>query len=264
MMKTDLNYRTYLISELELRKRRNPSYSLRAFARDLGVPVSRLSEVINGKVGLSEERAVKIAERLGFSTSDKELFVNLVLSEHSRSAVIKKLSQQRVQQRNEFFTHIGEDTFKLISDWHYAAIMEILISSKVNHDTDMFAKRLGISPELVDSSLERLERLNLIEKQDGAWVCKHGQQTTATDIPSEAIRSFHRQVMTKAMAALDQQPVANRDISSLMVSINKSQIPIAKQRIESFRRSLMVELEAEPNRESVYCLSMQFFEITES
>jgi len=263
-MKNELNYRNFLISELETRKRRNPSYSLRAFARDLGVPVSRLSEVINGKVGLSEERAVKIAERLGFSSSDRELFVNLVLSEHSRSAVIKKLSQQRVQQRSEFFTHIGEDTFKLISDWHYAAIMEILISSKVHHDTADFAKRLGISPDLVESSLERLERLNLIEKKEGVWVCKHGQQTTAADIPSEAIRSFHKQVINKALASIDKQPVENRDISSMILSINKSQIPMVKQRLESFRRSLMVELETGADRESVYCLALQFFEITEA
>ena len=263
-MKTELNYRNFLISELETRKRRNPSYSLRAFARDLEVPASRLSEVINGKVGLSEERAVKIAERLGFSASDRELFVNLVLSEHSRSAVIKKLSQQRVQQRNEFLTHIDEDTFKLISDWHYAAIMEILISSKMPHDANTFAKRLGISPDLVASSLERLERLNLIEKKDDRWVCMHGSQTTAADIPSEAVRSFHKQVINKAMDSIEKQPVENRDISSLMVSINKNQIPLVKQRLESFRRSLMIELETASDRESVYCLALQFFEITEA
>jgi hypothetical protein len=40
------SYRRTLHEELETRSARNPGYSLRAFARDLGIRHSRLSEVL--------------------------------------------------------------------------------------------------------------------------------------------------------------------------------------------------------------------------
>ncbi|WII71294.1 TIGR02147 family protein [Bdellovibrio sp. 22V] len=259
-----LNYRSFLVNELEIRKKRNPSYSLRAFARDLAVPVSRLSEVINGKVGLSEERAVKIAERLGFSDSDKELFINLVLSEHARSTVIRNLSIQRVQQRNEAFTRIGEDEFKLVSDWHNIAILELLQTPSIEFTPDFIAKRLGINANLVMDSLERLERLKLIVNKNGVWEPTHMARTTTPDIPQEAVRSYHKQVISKALVAIDKQPMEMRDFSSIMLSINKEKLPFAKDRLRQFRRQLMAELETDPVRDSVYCMNFQLFEITES
>ncbi len=48
------SYREFLASELANRKARNDSYSLRAMARDLEVPVSRLSTIINGRSNFTE------------------------------------------------------------------------------------------------------------------------------------------------------------------------------------------------------------------
>ncbi len=58
------DYRDILKNELERRMNANPRYSLRAFARDLLTPASRLSEVLNGRRGLSEASADRIVRRL--------------------------------------------------------------------------------------------------------------------------------------------------------------------------------------------------------
>ena len=63
---TQLDYRLLLKSELASRTNQNPNYSLRAFARDLDLAPSRLSEVLNGKQGLSTQAAEKIAKTLGY------------------------------------------------------------------------------------------------------------------------------------------------------------------------------------------------------
>jgi hypothetical protein len=47
------DYRVILSAEFEKRKDRNPAYSWRASARDLGIQSSRLSEVMAGRYGLS-------------------------------------------------------------------------------------------------------------------------------------------------------------------------------------------------------------------
>ena len=51
---------SYLQEELALRKARRPQYSLRAFARDLGMSPSALSEFLAGQQGMSKDRAVGI------------------------------------------------------------------------------------------------------------------------------------------------------------------------------------------------------------
>lgn len=53
-------YQHYMLSEFEGRKSRNPGYSLRAFARDLGLAAPKLSEILRGKGGLSEASARRL------------------------------------------------------------------------------------------------------------------------------------------------------------------------------------------------------------
>lgn len=107
------SYRDFMLRELERRQRKNPSYSLRAFARDLEVPSSRLSEILNRKMGLSETRAVALAEKLNLSSSEREFFIDLALAEHARSAVIKEMAQRRVNARSEVPVHISDNEFNV-------------------------------------------------------------------------------------------------------------------------------------------------------
>jgi hypothetical protein len=53
-MRTDLtNLKNFLDRELSYRKNRSPSYSKRAFARDLGISSTALNEFLDGKRALS-------------------------------------------------------------------------------------------------------------------------------------------------------------------------------------------------------------------
>ena len=58
------SYQDILKAELEKRQRANARYSLRAFARDLGVSPSNLSEILQRKAGLSRIKAQEIAKKL--------------------------------------------------------------------------------------------------------------------------------------------------------------------------------------------------------
>lgn len=54
----------FLRQEFDSRKENNPRYSLRAFARDLGVSSGRLSEILNFRRRVTPLQAAKFAERL--------------------------------------------------------------------------------------------------------------------------------------------------------------------------------------------------------
>jgi hypothetical protein len=62
-----MDLRTHLRMELDLRQRRNPRYSLRGFARSLGVHHSTLSRIFDSRRRLTPRRIHVLGERLGLT-----------------------------------------------------------------------------------------------------------------------------------------------------------------------------------------------------
>lgn len=72
------DFRLYLRKVLAEKCARNPKYSLRAFARKIGLSPSHLSRVTNGSAGISIAAAYKLALGLDLSTEETKSFVELV------------------------------------------------------------------------------------------------------------------------------------------------------------------------------------------
>ena len=71
----EAGYRFILATELTRRQSRNPSYSLRSFAKALGISATALSEALNGKRCLRRDSAQKIADRLAIPPEDRPKFI---------------------------------------------------------------------------------------------------------------------------------------------------------------------------------------------
>lgn len=73
----DINaeYRLILNSEFNVRKKKNPRYSLRAFARLLKVDASYLSKINSGKLILPVDVAASIAEKLKLEKEIRKKFI---------------------------------------------------------------------------------------------------------------------------------------------------------------------------------------------
>jgi len=59
----------------EARQRQNPLYSLRAFARDLGIDSSSLSKVLQGRRQLSKKAGVEVALNIGLDETETAEFL---------------------------------------------------------------------------------------------------------------------------------------------------------------------------------------------
>jgi plasmid maintenance system antidote protein VapI len=91
-MDTELSYRDVLRIELETRLARNSRYSLRAFARHLGLSSGRLSEILAGKQNISAEWADRIADALKWTDSKRAHFRALVDASQKRSRQRKEVA----------------------------------------------------------------------------------------------------------------------------------------------------------------------------
>lgn len=259
-MTSSLDYRQILHTEMQTRKLRNPSYNISSFAKLLDITASRLSEILRGKVGLSVAKSVKICSALKFDERATSLFLDLVRSEHARSPKEKKEAKKRVELHKKFIQY-HNDQFNFIADWYHHAIIELIRLD--NTKTPLAISRtLALDNKTTHEALERLVKMNIIVKEKKGFSISSANRKTSTDIPSEAIKKLNKQMLNKASDAIDQQNVDNRDFSIIFFSFNKSQLKIAKEKIKKFRREFMEEFESAAGKDSIYSMSVQLFELT--
>jgi len=246
------SYREILVSELLARKRVNTGFSLRAFARDLEMSPSHLSAVIRGKKGISHKQAGKIISRLTLSPNDKFSFLASAFPDiiHSRTT---RESEKRL---------LEEDEFQLISEWYHFAILSLGTAPRNQAHPEWIARKLGIREIEALDGLNRLKRLGLIAVyKDGSFKKNENVPTTSDDIPSEAIRKAHKQVLNLAQLRLDDVPVEEREFGTIIMNINPAKLEKAKKMIRRFQNELWDELGTGKKKDLVYILSLQLFPV---
>jgi len=257
-----------LKDELEARFQKNRHYSLRAFARDIGVAPSRLSDALTGRAGFSSAVADQIAKKLGFGKEERDYFCALVEVKHARSQSMRKAAAEKLESLDKNasaapdYRNIQMDAFKVVSDWYHFAILELSTLDTFDSDPADIAKRLGISKFEAEQAIDRLLRLELLERKKGKLIATDAQTASPSGVPSDSIKKFHTQVLGKAIQALQNQGVDERDFSTVFFTLDRSRLPEAKERLKKFRRSFTKEFSNSGKKESVYCLSTQLFDLT--
>lgn len=258
-MKQD--YIEILKTKLSQRCSKNSHYSLRAFARDLGISPQRLSHVLNGKHGLSPKAATEIAEKLVLSESEKALFCALVEQKHGRSKIIRAEAQEKLKNIGDSYRNLNLDHFKIIADWYHFAIMELTLVEGFKSEPKWIATALGISEINVKLAIERLLKLEMLETKNGHLHLSGQFFTDPQGIPSEAVRNFHRQLMQKAMESLDFQDLGEREVSSTILAIDSEDYDSARKDLQNFRKEFDKKYSAAKKKNKVYCLGFQFFRL---
>lgn len=259
------DYRQILIRELNTRCAVNARYSMRAFARDLRISPSLLSQVLLAKKGLSVKTAEIIAIQLGWNRTESAYFRALVQMHHSRTAISRDIARSTIDQMNAAtpVRSLELDAFQIISDWYHFAILQALRIKELNGLPARIAKKLAIPKERVIQALARLEKLELVRKNKERWEVCEDTVFTPDGVPSEAIKQFHSQVLKKASEAIYQQPVDERHFVSTFIAIDKTALPKIKKRFREFNQSLMDQFGESKTPDEVYSFSFQLFRISE-
>ncbi len=259
---TNLHYRQLLERELETRLRRNPGYSLRAFARDIGMPVSKLSEVLRGIRGISPKTAEKIIRRMKLSPQESAVFLNLVQLHQKKSRVVRKLAEEKLKTMDavDGYGQLSLERFKIISDWHHFAILELTELAVFNSDPKWIARRLEVSEAAVRQAIERLLDFGLLERTaKGELRQTHANLATPSGVPSSEIREHHSQILMKADNALHDVDLKERDFSAITLAFHSEQMDEIRHELLELRRRLGKKIQDTPGKDRVYCLSLQFF-----
>jgi uncharacterized protein (TIGR02147 family) len=247
--------------EYEARKQKNKAYSLRALARDLEISSGKLSDIFNGKVGISTDTALKIAKNLSLNEADRNLFLNLVEIYSLKDETSKQASLIKNQSYNfdSKYIVIADDYYSVLTEWYYFALTELVALDCFENNDNWISKRLGIDEDLVRPAIERLKRVNLIDEVEGRLEQTYDFFVSPSGTPSDTAKKFHKQILARAQEAVEKQQIEERDFTSGFLRVRKSDLPYIAQRIKNFRRELVKELESGEGHDSVYAFSVQFF-----
>ncbi|MBI3295168.1 MAG: TIGR02147 family protein [Deltaproteobacteria bacterium] len=242
------NYRSWLHAELENRKTENPAYSLRAFARHLGLSPTSLSQVINGKRKLTVLSAERIAASLGLSPRDQDLFIQSTFKKHLENST----------SDSERERPLDVDSFRAIADWYHYAILTLVKLNGRRIYPEYLADRLGINRLEAKQALERLQRLRLIERRGNTYIKTTAPLVVLSQNGEACLRIHHNQVLRRASQAVDNLPYEMRESVSTTLAFDPEYLDDAKEIIEDCRQRLL-KLAGGSKPKRVFALSMHLF-----
>lgn len=259
------DYRGYLKDKLAERIARNPKYSLRSFAASMDILASHLSQVFSGKRNLSAEKAYSVAEKLRLGKEETEFFVALVRFELASAPAERAALATRLESFEQAgqVTDLSVDVFKAIAEWYHLPILEMVALRASEYTPAALAERLGIAPVEAERAIERLLRLELLEKTETGYRKAHSNLVFKSPVPNQALRHFHKQMLERASSALETQRPADRYVGSETFAVDPALVPGAAKIVEKFRRELVEYFDSTKNEKTeIYHLGVQMFRVT--
>lgn len=242
----------YLTEFYEKRRKKNPNYSQRAFSRDVGVSSGRLSELISGKTLPGDTLKQRIAEALKLTKIQRNQFY-LMIENH--------VDQKRKKKIKKIKRLVSEQEFKFLPDWKHFAVLNLLNTANFKPEAKWMSNRLGLPLSSIEDSLKNLHQAGLIEKTDGFYKATHQNMTSTTNIPSSAIRNYHRQMIERSLWSLENVPLELRDITAMMVTANPNKLYKLKILSQEFKQKA-AEILDDGDTTEVYTICVQIVPTT--
>lgn len=234
----NIEFRIKLQAEFARRMRANERYSMRSFASYLEIDSSSLSRILAGKKQVSQSKMESLCKKLGLACPTE-----------------KNVSAE--------FNSIDLDSFTIISDWYHYAILDLALLKSFKPDPQWIARKLNIQPYEAMSAVERLKRVGMLKVENGKLVKSEAFYTNYSEgVTSAALKEYQRQIIKKALHAVDHCPPERKDITSITIAADSKKIQLAKERIKEFRRELCAFLE-DGDKDSVFHLALQLYPVTE-
>lgn len=240
---------------MAVKQRENPNYSLRAYARDVGIHPSTLCLILKGKRPLPYKDTPLVVKKLRLDDHDRTRFMESVLRTKTNidEIKIKALDDRYI---------VDESHFSIIAEWEHYVVLDLFELEGFDPTTTEIAARLGITDHRASVVVDNLLTAGLLSrKSDGKLAKVHEDIKTTEDISSKALRESHLENLEIARTKLDEIDVDLRDFSAATFPIDLEKLPEAKTIIREFRMK-MAALLKNGDKTDVYQLAIQFYPMT--
>jgi len=257
-----LNYRSYLKDMVEYLRERG-QFSNRKFAEKVGFKSSaHFRMILAGQRNLTEQSANKIAKGLLLGAADTKFFKALVEFCQAKDSRAEESAYERILNFKKFreIKKTSAEEYEYFSHWYTVALLEGLGTSWRKKSVPDMARSLGITEAKLRDSLDLLKRLGLVEQDPkGGWRRLHDSFETPIETKSLFLRSFHRQMIGKALSSVDEVAPEERHLLGMTIALSQESYEELNRKIFELIREFNVNHSEERNVKSVYQMLFQVF-----
>jgi transcriptional regulator with XRE-family HTH domain len=241
----------FLQRKLHEMRLKNAHYSQNSLAKKLGMSSGSLSLILKGKRLVSFKAAQSIGNKLNLSETEMAVF----LAPYETIRVLREGVSYKVFDQEKVNDNLDALDYSILS------ALNLDMEASFNN---LVYKFKHIELALVTGALDKLERLNIVSKNDKLIYVRNMERIMSTDgTASERIQELHRRDLEIATGSLTEVPVSLRDFSSITMAISRRKIPLAVSLIRKFQDDLSLIMEGKDSvRTDVYKLCVQLFPLS--
>lgn len=241
-----------MINHLEETQTRNPAFSLRAFAKKIGVSHSTLSSILNFKRAISPTQTEKIAQGLGLNPIEISALKKFYFVEynHFESENVKKVF---MIQNADFF-----------NKWFVRAIFELSKTENYKNDKNWIAFTLGISNKQVEEAIDILCEENLAEQDIENFKIKYDQYEFKLN-DNLTFKEFNKTIAKKVLTAIETDSIQKDEVYNQILAVSESDLKYIKKMILRLQNKMAKFINDNHTiKQEVYCISINLNELSKN
>ncbi len=263
------DYRLFLRAYYdEGRAQGSSAVSLRAFGKRAGLrSPNYLKLVMDGTRNLTAALAPRFAEAAGLRGEAAAYFCDLVAFNQSKSASERARAYERLGRftKHRKVHKLDDAQAAYHTHWYLPAIRELVAHKSFRDDAKWIAKTLlpKITTREAQRALDTLLELGLLARDGGGKLVQRDALVETPDGPlGHHVVSYHRAMMQRAAAALDDVPREQREIASLTLCVSEAQLADLKRQLEQLRDQLLHSYAAGADACRLVQLNLQMFPLS--
>lgn len=261
------DYRKFLQDFYELEKTLDPTFSYRVFATAVNIDASLLVKILQGKRHVSTKGIDPFIQFFHFKDAKSEYFRELIAYGKAKTDdQVRKHFEALQKMRPAACRELDEARYRYFQQWYYPMIRSAL--DVFDYRGPEHATALGdtctpkLSASQVESAIDALLQLGLArQRKDGRIVPTEAHLKTKEHWLSASISDYQGSIAELARKSIKNTPKENRDISTLTMALDSTQIQRIREILAETRKSIVKIVNAMPSQicDSVYQLNFQLF-----
>ncbi len=226
----------------EYNRKTRRGFSIRSKSKNIsGCSPALISQVIKGQRKLKRDQLLNFAKIFGLNATE----VNHI-DELLKAGQVNLFPQSQIDEKT---LKVRVPKNHLLAHWLNPYVKDLVELKDFKLNAKWILQHLGpIAP------LEKIEKSIQFLLQEGFWrqtpdgkiVPEEAAVTTTNEIPSDKIRSFHKQALKIAAKGIEEFPVQRRKASTVLVAVNSDTKDELKALINKFQNDLTTFIEKHP------------------
>jgi uncharacterized protein (TIGR02147 family) len=264
-----LDYRKFLSDFYDTKKRLNPLYSYRVFARKAGFNNQGFFiDVVKRRKKLSDNAAKKMIKGMDLADDRARYFKYLVKYDQAKDGEEKELLLKKLLEfkSKTLFNNVSLQYANYYLKWYNPVIREIIAIEGFDGDYKKLADKIfpRVNIAQVKEAVSVLKALGIIEKDEekGYKVTLMKLRPNVVEL-REVIKNLHRRWIEHSVKAIDAIEPEDRYISSLMVGLPAGIVPELTRKFEELKENVLAtaqQHEKDPKKDMrIYQFNFQLF-----